>query len=235
MRDSLLDEIESQDGGKRRSRLEIIYTILKVLSSRGPMKKTRIIQYANLNTKIFEDHVTSTLLDRGFLSFDEKKRLYSISGKGVRLLRILEALNILGLIRLGQEGSYTNKGLESMSFLNALKSIGKADGLEHSQVFDNILSYKVKCNDESIDVYVVKCVSDVIGKAELMTLVARGKRSIVFYGDFSGLAGRRIVINYSDNGSEEHRSILIPLPKNVSIEFIARELRLGLSKLGCEF
>jgi len=235
MRDSLLDEIENQDNGKRRSRLEIIYTILKVLSSRGPMKKTRIIQYANLNTKIFDNHVTSTLLDRGFLSFDEKKRLYSISGKGIRLLRILEALNVLGLIRLGQENSYDNRGLKSISFLNALRSLGKDDGLEHSEIFDNILSYKVKCNDKNIDIYVVKCVNDIIGKAELMTLIARGKRSIVFYGDFSGLAGKRIVINYNDGKNGHHRSILVPLPKNIGIELIARELRTGLSEVGCEF
>ncbi len=232
MRDNLLDEIESQDDGKRRSRLEIIYTILKVLSNRGPMKKTRIIQYANLNTKTFDDHVTLTLLDRGFLSFDDKKRLYSINKKGLRLLKILEALNALGLIRLGSGINYSERGLKPSSFLRALRSIGSDENLEHSDMVDNITSYKIECNKEKVDIHVVKCASDVIGKAEIMSLITRGKKSIIFYGDFSGLAGKKFIVHH---GINNEKIVLIPLPRNVSIELIARELREALAELGCEF
>jgi predicted transcriptional regulator len=73
-----------------RSRLEIIFDILKVISEeRGDAKKTRVMQKACLDWRNFQKHF-HFLMERGFVgnSVDpEEGESYYLTEKGIDLLK----------------------------------------------------------------------------------------------------------------------------------------------------
>jgi predicted transcriptional regulator len=77
-------------GRSYRSETDIMATLLGILDSAGkPVRKTRLIQYANLNTRSFEKYV-KLLLDAGLVRATGEG--YVITGKGRLALTLLESI-----------------------------------------------------------------------------------------------------------------------------------------------
>ncbi|RCV64119.1 putative transcriptional regulator [Methanophagales archaeon] len=73
---------------KQRSRWDILFDILKVISEEEEVKKTRIMQRANLDWRSFKRYF-DFLVDHGFLrAGDEagKRKSYELTKKGQNLL-----------------------------------------------------------------------------------------------------------------------------------------------------
>jgi len=73
---------------KQRSRWDILFDILKVISEEEGVKKTRIMQKANLDWRSFKRYF-DFLMDHGFLrAGDEsgKRKSYKLTKKGQNLL-----------------------------------------------------------------------------------------------------------------------------------------------------
>jgi len=73
---------------KQRSRWDILFDILKVISEEEGVKKTRIMQRANLDWRSFKRYF-DFLVDHGFLrAGDEsgKRKSYKLTKKGQNLL-----------------------------------------------------------------------------------------------------------------------------------------------------
>ena len=81
-------------GRSYRSELDILRNILEFLDSHGDLgvKKTRIIQYANLNSSSFQKYM-DMLMSMGLCVV--KDRNYTITPRGRLMLRILELYSIL--------------------------------------------------------------------------------------------------------------------------------------------
>lgn len=77
---------------KQRSRWDILFDILKVISEEERVKKTRIMQRANLDWRSFKRYF-DFLVDHGFLRVaDEsgKRKSYTLTKKGQNLLGELQ-------------------------------------------------------------------------------------------------------------------------------------------------
>ncbi len=80
-------------GRAYRSEADILAVLLRILSvSERPVKKTRLIQYANLNTRSFSKYM-KYLIESGLVRRGEGG--YTITGKGRLALTLLEALHSL--------------------------------------------------------------------------------------------------------------------------------------------
>ncbi len=82
---------------KQRSRWDILFDILKVISEEEEVKKTRIMQRANLDWRSFKRYF-DFLVDHGFLrAGDEsgKRKSYKLTKKGQNLLVELQEVTAM--------------------------------------------------------------------------------------------------------------------------------------------
>ncbi len=86
--------------GERRSRLEVLYTVLRLLADSGGLRKTRLMQLANLNSRGFRVYVEEALVSRGLVSREGPRgsTVYRLTETGRLALRLLEALASLGVL-----------------------------------------------------------------------------------------------------------------------------------------
>ncbi|BEP18299.1 hypothetical protein PYJP_16510 [Pyrofollis japonicus] len=81
---------------KRRDALLIVGDILSILSHKGPLRKTRLMNLANLNPQSLEKHL-STLLEKRLVTNVAKNSvhppLYTITRKGLMYLSIIRLLH----------------------------------------------------------------------------------------------------------------------------------------------
>jgi predicted transcriptional regulator len=74
---------------RKRDRLEVIYTILKIIQDRGnSIKPTPLLRYSNLSSQSFSEYYAE-LSEKGFVKelFDKKGRKYiTLSDKGFSYL-----------------------------------------------------------------------------------------------------------------------------------------------------
>ncbi len=79
----------SEQGSKRRDRLEIIYSILKVIQkANNRIKPTPLLRYSNVSSQSFQGYYKD-LLGKELIAeeFDKKDRKYiSLTSKGFRYL-----------------------------------------------------------------------------------------------------------------------------------------------------
>ena len=75
---------------KKRSRLEIIYNILKIIKDKNnSIKPTPLLRYSNLSSQSFSEYYDE-LLDKGFIrkEYDKKRRKYiTLTDKGFEYIR----------------------------------------------------------------------------------------------------------------------------------------------------
>ena len=82
---------------KQRSRWDILFDILKVISEEEGVKKTRIMQKSNLDWRSFKRYF-DFLVDHGFLrAGDEsgKRKSYKLTKKGQNLLVELQEVTAM--------------------------------------------------------------------------------------------------------------------------------------------
>lgn len=85
--------------GRKRDRLEVIFSILKIISDRNnSIKPTPLLRFSNLSSASFSEYIEE-LTKKGFvrLQTDSKgKNFYTLTDKGFRYLEKYQA--ILGFI-----------------------------------------------------------------------------------------------------------------------------------------
>jgi len=95
---------------QRRSRLEVVYNILSTLYKLGPLKKTRLMQLVNLNTRSFAAYVDDYLVKLGAVEASRigSSTVYRLTPRGIFLYRVLGILHEAGL--LGEAQPTANRG-----------------------------------------------------------------------------------------------------------------------------
>jgi len=129
---------------QRRSRLEVVYSILSTLHRMGPLKKTRLMQLVNLNTRSFASYVDDYLVRIGAVEVERSGNytIYRLTPRGVFLYRVLSILHEAGLIgealrAARQDGAASLPGLveeEGPGFVRA----------------------RLRCGDEEVNVVIVE-------------------------------------------------------------------------------
>ena len=78
----------------RRSKLEMLVDILKVLACNGPLKLTKIMSRTNLNCNILKEHVSFLIKYQLIEEQTIKKRetVFAITRKGITVLRYFREL-----------------------------------------------------------------------------------------------------------------------------------------------
>ena len=75
---------------KRRDEVEITYDVLKVVKDYGKIRKTRLMQLANLTTNLAKKYLTE--LEKKHLISKDNDGFYFITEKGRELLEKLEII-----------------------------------------------------------------------------------------------------------------------------------------------
>ncbi|OWJ55673.1 hypothetical protein Pdsh_02515 [Pyrodictium delaneyi] len=96
--------IDSRPNIKRRDSLLIISDVLAILEHRGPLRKTRLMNLANLNPRSFQNYVEEELVRLGLIEVRKHNghRSYVITPRGIHVLVLLRFIE-RGLEREGIE------------------------------------------------------------------------------------------------------------------------------------
>lgn len=203
-------------GRSYRSELDILRNILEFLDSHGNsgVKKTRIIQYANLNSSSFQKYM-DMLMSMGLCIV--KGRDYVITPRGRLMLRILELYSILlspltgysqlvGLIKessgtLGINASVPRRGFADLLLYKDDKELG-------------IVLLSRPCSAECLDII-----------SSLLIAVKRGVYSILY-----------IIISDKTNAYPVIRRgrnwLLVTLPHNPSLSMVTEILSSSAKEAG---
>jgi predicted transcriptional regulator len=142
----------------RRSTIEIIFRILNLLARVGSVRKTYIMQHANLNSRSFKSYVEDTLLTMHFLKKEEVNGqiLYSITVYGMymlALLRLLASVNIFEGKKVSASRTIYN------AFLRKISSTLVNLGLKHELVADEseqgIAVMRIQCPTSTVKLVVL--------------------------------------------------------------------------------
>jgi predicted transcriptional regulator len=232
-------ELETDgSGSRRRSRLEIIYTVLKLLSISGPFRKTRIMQYANLNTRKFKDYVDDMLVKKGFIDIKNEGGLYEITQRGRQLLQVLEMLSELSVIRLGDSKDLRTSGKERNSaslgekeLLEVLKKIGYRDvSLVPSQRGSLISRVKMSCSNGNVMyLYFIKGGLSSLDRLELMSLIREIKGLVVFLDE----SPRPMEGDIKRYRADDLEAIILPISKDYDQDKVINLIKKALEELKC--
>ena len=137
----------------RRSRIEIVFRILNLIARAGSVRKTYIMQHANLNSRSFKSYVEDTLLAMHFLKKEEVggQTLYSITVYGIymlALLRLLASVNIFEGKKVLVSRTIYN------AFLRKISSTLTNLGLKHELVADE--------SEQGIAVMRIQCPASIV-------------------------------------------------------------------------
>jgi predicted transcriptional regulator len=160
-------------GGQRRSRLEVVYSILAVLHRLGPLRKTRLMQLVNLNTKSFSHYVDDYLVRIGAVELADdgsgERRVYRLTPRGVFLYRVLS----LVLSLLDEAGPLGG------GWAAALLERLPGELVEEGPGFYRL---RIPCGADEVAVYVVEEPAPLlagIGLAGVLEAPRRGQRLLV--------------------------------------------------------
>ncbi len=177
----------------RRSRLEIVYRILELLYTMGPLRKTRLMQLANLNTRSFPEYVDGFLVRLGMVSKRELGRgaLYAITPRGRALYTLLRSLAEAGLLG---EKRYDNGGAAGIGFIDSYRRLihGRLGiRIRGEQVSPGFYRASLVCGDRDLLLYVVpdaRGIEAYLAVWEALT------------GSLRGRGRYMVVLGWEDNG-----------------------------------
>jgi len=109
---SLIGRGAEMGGQQRRSRLEVVYSILHALHHMGPLRKTRLMQLVNLNTRSFSSYVDGYLVPLGLVASSREGgyTVYRLTSRGALLYRVLGFLRAAGLLGSQAPGGAAGHG-----------------------------------------------------------------------------------------------------------------------------
>ncbi len=134
---------------RRRGRAEIVYDILDLVAREGAVRKNRIMQLTNLNSRAFKEHVENYLIAVGLLEPIPLRGghvAYRLTPEGRQLYILLKAADELGAFSDAKPKLARNGPAERV-----LKEVKR--GLDDASIgLDGVVSASIECSGERIPV-----------------------------------------------------------------------------------
>lgn len=166
-------------GRSYRSEHDILSVILQILEAFGgrPVRKTRLVQYSNLNTRSFSKYV-NLMLEGGLVR--ETKNGYLITPRGRLALRLMNALNSMLSGRSGVEAEEASK---------ALCRAARRRGI-HCSRDSGLFHITLKHSEAKVGVYIEDCndldlvrTATAIMRSEIAGSTQRERVAVICIGD----------------------------------------------------